>query len=180
MKNISFILILFLFLLSVNCFSASDKIYSWIDEDGVRHFSDTPTYSVEQESKGIAPFLIDRHGRKQIIQSQKLIEVEVPQKRSANQALVQQIKSKLKSGGGQLNLNVIDLFVSSFLPVVFPFFLLILLFMLLKLTVTFFLKRSKPIENKSPKFMRKKYGSNTDFNSPYTNSSEFNYSAQQN
>jgi hypothetical protein len=130
MKNIIFILMSFLFLLPANCFSASDKIYSWIDEDGVRHFSDTPTYSVEQESKGTAPFLIDRHGRKQIIQLQKVIEVEVSKKTSANKVLVKQIKPKLKSGGGQLNLNIIDLFASSFLPVVFSFFLLILFFIL--------------------------------------------------
>ncbi|MBW1812358.1 MAG: hypothetical protein JRJ39_01435 [Deltaproteobacteria bacterium] len=33
MKNIIFILIIFLLFLPANCFSASDKIYSWIDED---------------------------------------------------------------------------------------------------------------------------------------------------
>jgi hypothetical protein len=64
MKNITLILISFLFLLPANYFSASDKIYSWIDKEGVQHFSENPT-SVGQESKEIDLFLIDRHGEKQ-------------------------------------------------------------------------------------------------------------------
>jgi hypothetical protein len=171
MKNI--ILIFFLFLITANCFSASDKIYSWTDEDGVRHFSDTPTYSVEQESKGTEPFPIDRHGSKQIINPQKIIGFEVLKKLSENQVEVQQTKQKFKSGGGHLNLNIIELFVSSLLPVVVPFFLIILVFLLLKLAVLFFLKGSKSRKNKYQPVKSKKENSVADWNRPDINSPEF-------
>jgi len=173
MKNIILIISLFLFLLPANCFSASDKIYSWIDEDGVRHFSDTPTYSVEQKSKGTDLFLIDRYGKKQVIKPQRIIETETSKKSHTNQVIFQQTKPELKSGGGHLNLNVFELFLSSFLPVVYPFVLLILVFIFLKLFVLFSLKESKL---KIIKFLRakdKKYESDVNWNTPNTNSSEF-------
>ncbi|MBU0464026.1 MAG: DUF4124 domain-containing protein, partial [Proteobacteria bacterium] len=103
MKNIILILIFFLFFLPANCFSASDKIYSWIDKEGFQHFSDNPTYSVEQESKEINLFLIDRHGEKQDIKPKKMIGVEASKKQSVN--------------------------------IVFLFFLVILLFVFLKVVV---------------------------------------------
>ena len=174
MKNTIIILISFLLLLSSNSFSASDKIYSWVDEEGVQHFSDTPTYSIKQESKGTETFLIDRHGRKQIIQPQKMFEVEGSKQPYLNQVTAQKTKPKLKSGSGHLNLNIIELFVSSLLPIVFPFFLIILLFIILKLSVSFYLKGSKkPRENKSPLFKATQFDSGIDYNSPDTNSSEF-------
>jgi restriction system protein len=171
MKNIILIVILFLFLLPANCFSASDKIYSWIDEEGVQHFSDTPTYSVKQESKGTDLFLIDRHGKKQVIKPQRIIETEASNKSFVKQVTFPKTKPNLKFG--QLNLNVFELFTSSILPIVYPVFLFILLIIFLKLLFLFFLKGSKL---KIIKFLTandKKHKSCGDWNSPDTNSSEF-------
>jgi hypothetical protein len=174
MKNIIIILIAFLLLLPSNSFSASDKIYSWVDEEGIQHFSDAPTYSVKQESKGTETFLIDRHGRKQIIQPQKMFEVESSKQPNPKQVTDQKAKPNLKSGGGHLNLNIIELFVSSLLPIVFPFFLIILFFIILKFTVLFFLKGfKKPRKNKFPVFKATQLDSGIDYNSPDINSSEF-------
>lgn len=173
MKNIILIIILFLFLLPGNCFSSSDKIYSWIDEEGVRHFSDTPTYSVEQEIKGIDPFLIDRHGKKQVITSQRITQTEASKKSLVNQVIFQQTKPKLKSDSGHLNINVFELFLSSFLPIVYPFFILLSFFIFLKLFISFFLKGSKLKRIRSLKTKDKKHDSGVDWKSPDTNSSEF-------
>jgi hypothetical protein len=173
MKNIIFIFFLFFLTANSNCFSESNKIYSWTDEKGVRHFSDTPTYGVEQESKGTAPFPVDRYGRKQIIDPQEMIDNEVLRKPS-NQVVVQQTKPKLKSGGGHLNLNMIQVVISSLLPIMYPVLLVILVFSLLKLSVSvFFLKGSKLRKNIFQILMSKKYDSVADSNSTNKNSPEF-------
>ncbi len=175
MKNIILILISFLFFITANCFSASDKIYSWTDEDGVKHFSDTPTYSVEQESKGTEPFPIDRHGKKQIINPQKIIGVEVLMKPPVSRVEeAQQTKPKLKSeGGGHLNINIVEKFSSSILSAMLLLFLIILLLLLLKLAVLFFLKGLQSRINIFQLFKIKKDDSVADRNSLDINSREF-------
>jgi len=174
MKNKFFIFIFFLFFLTANSFSESSKIYSWTDEKGIRHFSDTPTYGIEQESKGTAPFPIDRYEKKQIVDPQKLIGNEVLKKPSGSQMVIQQTKPKLKSGGGHLNLNMIQVVVSSILPIISPALLIILVFIILKLTVSVFsLKGSKLIKNIFQILMSKKYDSGADPTITNKNSPEF-------
>lgn len=136
------ILILIILFLSTNCCLASDKVYSWVDDEGVHHFSDTPTYGVEQESKGTAHFLIDRHGRKIPIKTQKKIGIDSIEKTPVNKAIVQKTKSRFKSGSGQLDFNFFDLFVS-FLPALYPIFLIIILLGVLKLANLYFYKSLK-------------------------------------
>jgi hypothetical protein len=174
MKNIIFVFFLFFLTANSNCFSESNKIYSWTDEKGVRHFSDTPTYGVEQESRGTAPFPVDRHGREQIPDPQKMIGNEALKNPSINKAAVQQTKPKLKSGGGQLNLNIIQLVAHSFLPIIYTVLLVILVFTILKLFVSvFLLKGSNLRKNIFQLLMSKKYDSGADPNSTNKNSPEF-------
>lgn len=173
MKNTVLISILVLFLLTTNGFSASDKIYSWIDEEGVQHFSDSPTYSVDKGEKDIETFLIDRHGRKQIIKTHKSGEVNHSTKPPVKQKVVQRTKPKLKSSRESLNLNVAELVKSSFLSVVFPFFLIVFLFVFLKFSIASYLKKLKSKKNGYQKIKEKIFYSNDGMNGPDTSSSEF-------
>ena len=61
MKKI--ILLFFIFLTPLSVYPQSQNIYSWTDENGVKHFSDTPTYDQEHESKGTIHSWVDRHGK---------------------------------------------------------------------------------------------------------------------